>query len=152
MVRLTETATTKLPREVAFRYVGDFANVDRWDPGVLSATKATAGDPAPGTVYDLVVLNGGRELEMQYLVTDYESGKKIVLEGTGARVRAIDVIAFEDQADGTLVTYTADLSLTGVARLFEPFMKGRFAEIGEQAGIGLRRWLGELEKAAKTSR
>ena len=68
------------------------------------------------------------------------------------RVKAIDVIEFVDQADGTLITYTADLYLTGLARLAEPFMKGRFAEIGEQAGIGLRRWLSELEEAAETSR
>ena len=148
MVRLTETAVTTLSRDDAFRYVGDFGNVDRWDPGVVSATKATDGDPAVGTAYDVVVLNGGQELEMQYVVTDLEVGKRIVLEGTGARIKALDVIDFVEQADGTLVTYTADLSLTGGARFAEPFMKGRFAEIGEAAGRGLRRWLSELEVGA----
>lgn len=145
MVRLTETAVTTLSREDAFRYIGDFGNVDQWDPGVVSANKATDGAPSVGTAYDLVLLNGSREMEMQYVITDHEFGNRIVLEGTGARVKAIDVIEFRDQADGTLITYTADLSLTGVARLAEPFMKGRFAKIGEAAGLGMRRWLSELE-------
>ena len=33
------------------------------------------------------------------------------------------------------------------ARLFEPFMKGRLAKVGEDAGNGMRRWLVELEEA-----
>jgi hypothetical protein len=91
-------------------------------------------------------------MEMQYVITDLEVGKRIVLEGTGARVKAIDVIEFVDQADGTLITYTADLSLTGVAKLAEPFMSGRLAKIGEAAGLGLRGWLSELEVGAGIDR
>lgn len=147
MVRLTETATTRLSRKDAFHYVGDFGNVDRWDPGVASASKATAGEASVGTAYD-VVLSGGREMKMTYVITEHEPGRKIVLKGTGARVAAIDVIDFVDEGEGTLITYTADLSLTGVARFVEPLMRGRFAKIGEQAGIGLRRWLNELEVTA----
>jgi len=150
MVRLTETARTTLSREDAFRYIGDFGNIDRWDPGVVSATKATDGEPSVGTAYDVVVAYGGREVAMQYVITDHQAGKKIVLEGTGARVKAIDVIDFVDEGSGTLITYTADLSLIGIARFFEPFMKGRFGQIGDAAGQGLRRWLSELEVGAGT--
>ena len=46
---------------------------------------------------------------------------------------------------GALVTYQADLELAGVARLFQPFMRNRFAAIGEAAGNGLRNWLRERE-------
>lgn len=148
MVRLIETGTTKLSREEAFRYIGDFGNVDKWDPGVVAATKATDGEPAIGTAYDVVVSYNGREMEMTYVITELAPGRKIVLEGTGARIKAIDVIDFVDEADGTLITYTADLSLTGFARFLEPLIKGRLDNVGEQAGIGLRRWLKELEVAA----
>lgn len=149
MIRLIETATTSLSRDVVFEHVGDFGNIDSWDPGVITATKATEGAPGVGTAYDLILSSSGREMEMRYVVTEHEAGRKIVLEGTGARVHAIDVIAFEEVTDGTRVTYTADLSLTGFARVFEPLMKSRLAKIGEDAGIGLRRWLNELEVAAQ---
>jgi hypothetical protein len=149
MIRLVETATTSFTHEVAFKHVGDFGNIGNWDPGVTTATKVTEGEPGVGTAYDLVLSYAGRELEMRYVITEYDPGRKIVLEGTGARVHAIDVFEFEDHPGGTQVTYTADLSLTGFARFFEPLMKGRFAKIGEEAGVGLRRWLHELEVAAE---
>lgn len=145
MIRLTETAMTSLARDTAFAHIGDFANIDKWDPGVVTATKATDGATGIGTAYDLVLSYAGREIEMQYVITEHEPGRRIVLEGTGARVHAIDVIEFADYTDGTKVTYTADLSLTGVARFFEPLLKGRLHKVGEDAGIGLRRWLKELE-------
>ncbi len=144
MIRLTETATTKLSREVAFEHVGDFGNIDKWNPCVMTATRA-AGETGVGTVYELVLSYTRRRMEMSYVVTEYEPDRRIVLEGTGARVHAIDVIEFDDFTDGTEVRYTADLSVTGLARFFEPLMKGRFARIGDDAGIGLRRWLIELE-------
>jgi len=151
MIRLIETATTTLKRETAFKYVGDFGNVHNWDPGVITATKSTEGAPGVGTAYDLVLSFSGRETEMRYVITEHDPGRKIVLEGTGARVHAIDVIEFDDRPGGTQVTYTADLSLTGFSRFFEPLMKSRIAKVGEDGGIGMRRWLNELEVAVQKS-
>ncbi|MDJ0924004.1 MAG: SRPBCC family protein [Acidimicrobiia bacterium] len=147
MIRLTETASTTLPREVAFEHIGDFANVEKWDPGVVSAAKSTSGDVRVGTAYDLVISYGGREMAMTYVVTDYMPGRKIVLEGNGSRVKAVDVIDFIDEGTGTLVTYTADLSLKGLGRLVEPLLKARLSKVGTDAGEGMRRWLTELEVA-----
>ena len=150
MIRLTEKATTKLSRQAAFEKVGDFGNIDRWDPGVVKAIKATDGETGVGTAYDLVLDFSGRQLEMRYVVTEYEPDQRLVLEGTGDRVHAIDSIEFVDFTDGTEITYIADLSLTGFARFFEPLMRGRLARIGDAAGIGLRRWLLELEQGIET--
>ena len=150
MIRLNQTATTGLDRTTAFDHVGDFANIDRWDPGVVNATKATPGDVGVGTVYDLTLDYNGRQLEMSYCIVGYEPGRKIVLEGSGLWIKAIDVIEFSDHEDGTLVTYTADLGLTGIGRLIEPLLRGRFEQVGSGAGAGLRRWLGELEDASQS--
>ena len=145
MTLLKETAATSLSPDDAFAYVGDFANIDRWDPGVTRSVKSTAGDVSVGTVYDLVLDYRGREMNMQYEVTDYEPTKRIVLVGTGGPIHAIDTISFEPNGDGTLVTYEADLRLRGIARIIQPLMKGRFEAIGDAAGNGLRSWLRELE-------
>lgn len=145
MIRLVETATSSLSRRQAFGLVGDFANVYKWDPGVSSAEKVGDEPTGVGTAYDLVVEYSGRRLEMRYVITEYVPDRRVVLEGSGPRIHALDVIEFEDRNDGTKITYTADLSLTGIARFFEPLIKGRLLEVGEGAGIGLRRWLKELE-------
>ncbi len=148
MIRLSESATTRLSRKDAFRHIGDFGNIDQWDPGVISSSKSTPGPVGPGTVYDLVLTYRGRRLEMQYEVIDHVPGSRIVLEGTGSVVKAIDVIEFSDFDDGTRIEYTADLSLTGLARLFEPLLKDRLTKIGTDAVAGMRRWLSELEAKA----
>ncbi len=148
MTRLIETATTSLDPAAAFAHVGDFGNIDRWDPGVVKAEKVTTGPVAVGTTYGLTLSYGGPTMTMEYRVLEYQDGSRIVLEGSGSRVHAIDTISFEPHGVGTLITYQADLKLTGIARFAQPFMKGRFAKIGESAGNGLRKWLAELESAA----
>lgn len=148
MTRLIETATTSLDPAAAFSHVGDFANIDRWDPGVVTAEKVTTGPTGVGATYGLTLSYGGPTMTMEYRVLEYEAGRRIVLEGTGSRVHAIDTISFEPDGAGTRITYQADLTLTGIARLVQPFMKGRFNKIGESAGSGLREWLAELESAA----
>jgi carbon monoxide dehydrogenase subunit G len=147
MIRLTETATTELDRDVAFRHIGNFANIEKWDPGVVSSTKVTPGEVGVGTAYDLVLTYRGRQMEMRYVITDYSPGHKIVLEGRGARVHAVDVIDFVDENGGTLITYTADLSLTGFGRLVEPLLGGRLRQIGSDAVAGMRMLITELEAA-----
>jgi carbon monoxide dehydrogenase subunit G len=148
MIRLSETAETRLSRDAAFEHIGDFGNIDKWDPGIVSSTKATEGEVGVGTAYDVVLTYRGRRLEMQYVITEYNPAHKIVLERTGSRVHAIDVIDFVDENGGSLVTYTADLSLTGVGRFFEPLVAGRLRQIGADAVAGMRKWLAELETAA----
>ncbi|MDX2342603.1 MAG: SRPBCC family protein [Acidimicrobiia bacterium] len=151
MIRLEETATTSLTTAEAYANVGEFANIQEWDPGVISSTKTSDEPTGVGTVYDMDLSYGGRVMKMQYRVTAIEPGKRVVLEGSGGVVKAIDSIEFESIAGETKVTYTADLGLKGIARLIEPFMKGRFAEIGRSTGEGLRSWLAELEKQTEAS-
>jgi carbon monoxide dehydrogenase subunit G len=145
MTKLVETATTSLQQDEAFAHVAEFENIEEWDPGVVSATKLSLGETRVGTIYDLVLSYGGRTLSMQYIVTEYDPHRRITLEGSGGVVAAVDTITFASEGDSTTVAYEADLRLTGLARLFQPFMGGRFAAIGTAAGDGLRRWLAELE-------
>lgn len=145
MTKLTETATTSLSQEETFARVAEFENIYLWDPGVVRSTKLSLGDTGVGTIYDLVLSYGGREMSMQYIVTEYEPHHRITLEGSGGVVEAVDTITFAADGDATRVTYQADLRLVGLARLAQPFMNARFNAIGEAAGDGLRRWLADLE-------
>jgi len=45
---------------------------------------------------------------------------------------------------GTKVTYTADFSFKGAARLVTPFMGGAFKKLGDEAEEGLRDALAKL--------
>ena len=121
-------------------------NIDQWDPGVTQSVRRTSGDTGVGTAYDLDLDYRGRVLQMTYTVTEWEPNHRVVLEGVGGPVKAIDTITFVAGDDGTVVTYQADLSLRGIAKIVQPLMDSRFNAIGEAAGQGLRTWLAELER------
>ena len=153
MPRLHETIETSLPIDEAFAFVADFANNAIWDPN--SATSVRIGDDAAaggpvgvGTRYALSVRQGSTFVPMEYRVTVWEPGRRVVLEGVGASVRATDDIRFDATPTGTRVDYTADISLTGIMRLATPFAGGAFAKIAKGAADGMRR---ELEARAEAA-
>jgi carbon monoxide dehydrogenase subunit G len=78
---------------------------------------------------------------MEYRVTEYEPPTRVVLVGSGSGVAATDEIRFERQGGETVVDYTADISLTGLGRLVQPFLGGTFRRIAEDASDGIARTL-----------
>lgn len=116
MTRLVETATTSLDQPTAFACVAEFANIETWDPGVARSVKLTPGATRVGTAYALVLNANGRAMNMTYTVTEFRPNRRIVLEGRGKQIAAVDTIGFEPSGSGTVITYQADLQLTGVAQ------------------------------------
>ena len=74
---------------------------------------------------------------MEYRVTAWEPGRRVVLAGEGSNIRATDEIRFEPIPTGTRVDYTADISLTGWMRLAQPFAGGAFERIARDAAAGM---------------
>jgi len=148
MTRLHETIETKLPVEQTFAFVADFANNQVWDPNTDTSVRIDDGPLGVGARYRLEVKLGGRLAPMEYRVTAWEPGRRVVLAGEGSNVRAVDDISFEPTATGTRVSYDADIRLTGWMRLVEPFAGGAFAKIGKGAADGMHAALEARAKAA----
>jgi hypothetical protein len=148
MPRLHETIQTTLPVDQAFDFIADFANCPAWDPNTVTSERIDARSPGVGARYRLGVRQRGAVVPMEYRVTAWEPGRRVVLEGTGSNVRATDEIRFEALAGGTRVDYTADISLTGWMRLVEPFAGGSFRRIASEAAAGMKRALDERATAA----
>lgn len=147
MAVLRERIETTLAIEDAFAFVGDFANAQRWDPGVASSIRVDPGPVRVGATYRLGVRVGGRVSPMTYTVTALEAPRRVVLEGAGAGVKAIDDIRFTATAFGTTIDYTADIRLTGIRRLLAPLAGGAFRKIAENARAGMQRALDERASA-----
>lgn len=137
MTRLHEQTTVSTPIEQAFAFTADFANIEQWDPGVAESSQIGAGDIAVGTEFDVLVAFGKRRIPMVYTITEFDAPHRVVLEGVGDNLTAVDEITFEDVDDGTLITYTADLSFSAPVRWFTPFMGRIFEGIGRKAVDGL---------------
>jgi carbon monoxide dehydrogenase subunit G len=148
MTVLHEQIDTSLPLDRAFPFVADFANAERWDPGVATSERINSGPVGVGARYRLGIVMRGRVTPMEYEVTRYEPMRAVVLRGTGSGVEAVDEIRFEATETGTRIDYVADIRLTGVLRLAAPFAGGALARIARDARDGMQRTLDQLAAAA----
>lgn len=138
MIRIHEIRDLPLPRKEAFAYVADFANVEEWDPGVVSASQR--GDHAPdlGTRYDVEATFGKSTLPLVYEVTDWEPFERVVLSTSSKRFNGVDTITFVELGpEQTRVDYVADFELKGIMRLLTPFVRPMFTKLGQKALDGL---------------
>jgi carbon monoxide dehydrogenase subunit G len=132
--------------ERAFDLIADFSTSAEWDPGVVSARRVREGAPEPsgiGAEYLLTVTFRGRESNMTYRTIEFRRPSRVVLVGEGPRIAATDTIGFEPSGTGTRISYVADLRLTGLATIAEPFLGSAFEEMGDRALAGMRSWLSE---------
>jgi NAD(P)-dependent dehydrogenase (short-subunit alcohol dehydrogenase family)/carbon monoxide dehydrogenase subunit G len=142
MVTLEEKRVVPRSLEDVYRYLADFSTIQQWDPGVYRANKFTAGGPAVGTEYDLMLNSAGRRVPMRYVTEALEppaNGKaQIVLSGEGSSFGAYDVISLAARGDDqTEIHYKADLTFSGgVARMesaLQPWLNG----VGKKAVDGM---------------
>ena len=142
MTRFVRQIEVPPPPGEAFAYVADFATTAEWDPGIVEARRLDDGPLGGGSRFEVVSAFGERRLPITYTITAFEPPSRIVLEGVGERFRGTDEIRFAPGADGgTRIDYIADLALRGVARVAEPFMRGRFEQVVDEGSIGLERTL-----------
>lgn len=139
MVRLREVIEVERPLEEAFAFAGDFANAERWDPGVRESHREGTDPVGVGAAYRLIVTFRKRSLRMTYRIAEFDPPHRVVLTGRGATVRAVDEIRFERAGQGrTRISYRADLHMRGPLALAEPFLRGAFDRMGKLAVAGLR--------------
>ena len=151
---LREIIEVDVPVDVAFAMVADFSTSELWDPGVANARLVKPGasaDAGVGAEYALTVTFRGTASDMTYITTAYDPPHRVVLEGVGPKIRAIDTIEFERTASGgTKIVYTADLRLIGAARIAGPFLGGAFEQMGKNALEGMRSWLSSSAASGST--
>ncbi len=126
----------------AFAYMSDFSNAAEWDPGVVRAAAVASDGVAPGSAFDLVVRNLGRETTLRYVVTALDA-RRIVFRSRTSRLESVDTISVAPAPGGSVVEYDASLALRGVARILNPFLSLFFRRVGERARSSLARRLAE---------
>ena len=129
------------PREDVFAYLSDFSTTREWDPGVVEAERLNGQAVGEGTEFRLVAEFLGRKNELTYRIVEYDPPHAVTFLGENATVVSRDRITFESTAEGTRVTYDADLALKGLLRIADPLLALAFNRVGDRALAGLRRTL-----------
>ena len=128
-----------------FAYIADFSRASEWDPGIAEARRLSEGSTAIGSRFEVIALFRGKRQRFEYIVTEYDEGRRIALRGDGAKALSDDTITVEDRDGRTCVTYEADLRLKGLYRVAEPFLGSTLERMGDEALAGLK---SKLDRAA----
>jgi len=137
MASYSTTVKTGWDAETAFSYLAKFSNVADWDPSIPSA-RHLSGDPyEPGARYEVDVEALGRKTTMPYEAIAVEAPRRIVLRSDSGRLVSVDTLSFEPLADGTAVSYDAELTLSGPLKVLDPALQLLFNRMGGKARDGL---------------
>ena len=142
-MRVRRIVTAEKPLAEVFAYLSDFTTTTEWDPGTVQ-TVLTSGDGGFGTEYLNTSTFAGRETRLTYVVEDLVPNRHISLRGENKTVIAHDTMTFRENGGQTEVTYTADFSFKGIARLIAPLMKPAFTRLGNEAETGMAAALARL--------
>lgn len=139
MPEYTGTVVSPRPPDDVFAYMADFTHTSEWDPNCQQAFKLTDGEIGVGTEFRLVFK---RDLDLRYKVTEYDAPRRIVIEGGNDSLQSTDVVEVEPADGGTQVTYTTDISFTGLKKALNPALALAMRKAGGDARDGLEERLG----------
>jgi hypothetical protein len=142
-VKLRRSVIVEKPLKAVFDYLSDFTTTTDWDPGTVTTVRRH-GDGGIGTTYLNTSRFLGRETELTYVVHQLVDKQLIQLHGGNETVTAVDTMTFRSVPSGTEVTYTAEFTFKGPARLVAPLLRPAFTRLGDEAEVGLRTTLNRL--------
>jgi hypothetical protein len=136
----TRVTSPKSP-EVVFDYMSRFSNVKDWDPTVVKADMIGDGEIGQGTRFHVLVRWLGREIPLQYTITDYRRPSRVVLIAENSTTVTEDTITVEAAGNGCQLTYQVQLKWKGAMKLLDPLFGLALKRLGDNAAAGLRREL-----------
>jgi carbon monoxide dehydrogenase subunit G len=142
-MRLQKTVVADKPPSAVFGYLSDFTTTTDWDPGTVVSVNHN-GDGGVGTTYLNTSTFLGRTTQLTYIVREFVPGQRIQLRGQNKTVTAVDTMTFRSVEAGTEVTYTAEFTFKGPARLLAPLLRPAFKRLGERAQTGMHNALNQL--------
>lgn len=151
MARYQATVQSRRPPAETFAYLATFSNAVNWDPGVLAGEQLDPGPVGPGTRFRLVVPFLGRRMLLTYQVTSYQPGRAVELTATSGLLHATDKIAVTGNADGSAVSYEAEVRLRGPLGVLDPLLRPGFRAVASRAAAGLARALSPGPGAGTTA-
>jgi carbon monoxide dehydrogenase subunit G len=112
-------------------YLADFGHAEAWDPGTVSCTRDDAGPVQVGATWTNVSQFRGRETTLTYRLAE-RSAERLTFVGENKTAHSVDDMVVRDVGAGTEVTYTADITFKGLAKLVDPFLRGTFQKLADE--------------------
>ena len=117
-----------------FGYLATFSNAAEWDPGVLAGEQLDPGPVKTGSRFRLVVPFLGVRISLTYEVIRLVPGREVLLHATNGVLQSTDWIVATDAADGSTVSYDAEVRLRGPLQVLDPVLRPGFRVVAGRAG------------------
>ncbi len=137
MARYHATVESRSPAAETFGYLATFSNAAEWDPGVLAGERLDDGPPGAGSRFRLKVPFLGARMSLTYEVISFVPDREVLLHAASALLRSTDRIAVTGAADGSTVSYDAEVRLRGPLQVPGPLLRPGFRAVAERAAAGL---------------
>jgi len=143
MARYHATVESRNPTTETFGYLATFSNAAEWDPGVLAGEQLDAGPVGAGSRFRLKVPFLGGRMSLTYQVIRFVPDREVLLHAASALLRSTDRIVVTGAADGSTVSYDAEVRLRGPLQVLDPLLRPGFRAVAERAAAGLARALSQ---------
>ncbi|MBY6410422.1 SRPBCC family protein [Rhodococcus sp. BP-252] len=132
MVEVRRTFVVRKPIDIVVSYLRDFAHAEHWDPGTQKCVQSTPGPIGVGTEWHNESKLFGIGTELTYRMME-DQPNRVVFQGTNKTARSVDDLSFATSGpDSTEITYIADITFNGAAKLADPLAKLAFERVGNQ--------------------
>ena len=108
--------TIARPVGEVFAFVADSLNASSWRPGVLDIAHVS-GDGVGATYKQGVKGPGGRRIDADYRITEYEPNRRLSFVAIAGPVRPSGTYVFEEVPNGTRVSFSLQADLGGIKGL-----------------------------------
>ena len=124
MIEAASVESVAATPEEVFDFVADVSNQSRWNTDVSNLVQLTDGPPRVGTRMTGDFNRLGR---IETEITVFERPSRLVLSSTGAQAEMTLDFRFVPEGDGTLMTVSGAVSLSGALRFMEGALRGPVA-------------------------
>ena len=144
MPTVERTVTTPTPLDRVWAYLSDFTTVAEWDPNTPDS-RLVEGEGEVGSKYAITSVFRKRTTHLEYVVTEREPLEHFALDGENRTVSVVEDMRFAATPEGgTRVTYRAEFTFHGAAKLAAPFLGGALTGIADDAERGMQKALDAL--------
>jgi hypothetical protein len=137
MAHYHATVESRSPAAETFGYLAAFSNAAEWDPGVVAGEQLEAGPPRAGSRFRLKVPFLGVRMSLTYEVIRFVPHREVLLRAANGVLRSTDRIVVTGAADGSTVSYDAEVRLRGPLQVLDPLLRPGFRVVAERAAAGL---------------
>jgi carbon monoxide dehydrogenase subunit G len=142
MVEVSNSIDINRPPAEVFRFiaVNHARNHPRWDPGILNFRQSDSGAVGRGTSFTFERKMMGRMTPFQLQVTEFEPDRRFAFQMTGG-FKGNVTMQIDPAGTGSRLDLRGRFAMPGLARLFEPMMKGNMSSEIRKANDRVRQMI-----------